>query len=84
MNEQQIRQAFEADTPLEYHVTGGEVDPHHLLPTEGWYPCTINWIETSGNVEITMICPNSREIDITVLSKNTSIAFRQQKGCKAK
>lgn len=74
-----IREAYETDEILEYHVTGGEVDPGHLLPASGWYPCTINWIGTSGNVEISLIRPDLEEIDITVLNKNTSIAFRRRK-----
>lgn len=80
MTPEEMRKAFQEDEPLEYHVMGGEIDPYHLLPVHGWYPCFVNRVKTNGNVDIILKRPDGREIGIMVLKRNIPIAFRREQG----
>lgn len=79
MTLEEILNAYGTEETLEYHVTGGEIDPDHVLPEHGWYPCLINYVEDNGNVEISLVSPETEEIEITVLQKNIPIAFRKER-----
>lgn len=79
MTRKEIIEACWNERELEYHVTGGETDPEHLLPGPGWYPCIINYAEKSGNVEISLASPELEGIDITVHQKNIPGAFRKKR-----
>lgn len=79
MNIEEIRKAYETDEMLEYHVMGGEIDPDHLLPAHGWYPCEIVGVWKNGNVEIDLTTPNHPvPLQMTVLKRNIPIAFRRK------
>lgn len=75
MNIEEIRKALRKEQELEYHVTGGEIDPGALVPGPGWYPCFINWICDNGDVEISL-AGDLDGVSVTVLAKNIPIAFR--------
>lgn len=83
MNIEEIRRAMVDERELEYHVTGGEIDPDGTLPAPGWYPCTIDEMCANGTVEITLHAPLPDEnayhgLEVTVLGKNIPVAFRRQ------
>lgn len=78
MNLEDMYEAYLSDEMLEYHVTGKETGANHLLSVPGWYPCIVNWVLTNGNVEIIVIRPDDRTIDVTVLKCNIPIAFRRK------
>lgn len=77
MNAAELRKAMEAEEELEYHVTGKETDPGRQLPAPGWYPCTIEEMNNSGNAEINLVAPD-KDLWITVLARNFPIAFRRK------
>lgn len=77
MNIQEIRQAYQEDEILEYHAMGVEHGVG-LLPGPGWYPCYVDQIYPTGNVEIALIGPEVDGLYVTVLSRNIPVAFRKK------
>lgn len=77
MNQDELREAMKQEEEIEYHLEGVEQNAH-LLPGPGWYPCMVNWIGKSGNVEISFTSPELDGLGVTVLEKNISIAFRRK------
>ena len=77
MNLDELRQAWQTDEELEYHLMGMEHGANRL-PGPGWYPCLIDEIYDNGDVEISFTSPKLSGLGATVLKKNLSIAFRRK------
>lgn len=75
MTVEELRKALETDEEIEYHLMGMEQGAD-LLPGPGWYPCRVEGIYPSGNVEIALT-GDLDGIGVTVLRKNLAIAFRR-------
>jgi hypothetical protein len=76
VNEEELRKAQETGEELEYHCTGGEHGAS-LLPGPGWYPCRVEKMYASGNVEIALTGEEDG-LYVTVLKRNCSLAFRRR------
>lgn len=76
MSLDELRTALETGEELEYHAMGVEQNAG-LLPGPGWYPCRVDGIYASGNVEIAFTDPELDGLYVTVLKKNIPIAFRK-------
>ena len=77
MNEQELREFFDTEEEIEYHLMGNEHGAD-LLSGPGWYPCIVVWIYKNGNVEISFTSPDLEGMGVTVLKKNIGIAFRRK------
>jgi hypothetical protein len=75
MSIDELRQVFNAEEEIEYHLMGMEHGAD-LLSGPGWYPCVVDWIYANGNVEITFTDQDG--IGVTVLKRNIGIAFRRK------
>lgn len=83
MNEKELREVFDTEEEIEYHVMGNETDEGGLLSIPGWYPCIVTWLYRNGDAEIGFTSPDLDTVGVTVLKKNFAIAFRRMVGVQA-